>query len=592
MKRHLAPLLFYTATAIAILWQLLLPGYIPLHVSGAHPQVFFEHWYEYLNLYNLLYYLLNLILPNWIVMKLLMVGLVLGTGLSMHHTLPVKRTSLRYLAGFFYVVNPFFHTRLMIGHLHVVAGYALFPLAIYFLRKLKLKNVKSWKNLLLISFLLANISIHLGYIFAAFTGLFALTHLLKKKFKKACVIVGIVALGSLLNVQIFFGKTLSAVESFNEQHFGGYATAVDPDYGALGNVLGLYGYALEPYLQHNGYLLTKSLLPFWPVLSGLFFVVALMGWFRNRKKAPLFFLCSLLFLIFSIIIATGTSSAWTSKIFIFFRDNLPFFSGFREPQKWVAFISFFLAFFGSLGLGSLLPTPRKRSEKDFLEEKSSGGSGVIFEARTRNEQWKLNRTDMRLVPQRENNIIVPATREKLIKIRTATGLILAFSIIILSNITLFGGFFGRMQPFWYPADWHTAKELIFKKSHCLNQTNCELQKLLFLPWNIYITPDFTKKTFIASPGKRFFAPIPVVQSKYMEGYNRPEDPVSDTVQRFLINPGPGQLAELAKLDIRWIVYSKHHELTDVYDYRFLEQSEFLDLIFEGKTLQLYHFDKK
>ncbi|HKZ36877.1 MAG TPA: hypothetical protein VJ184_04440 [Chryseolinea sp.] len=534
--KHNYIIAFYLALAIALLGKLLLPGYIPLHVSNFTPQYVPENWHELLNVFNFSHYLLTLILPAWLSQKILLTGLIVLTGLSMHYTVPSKKTSIRLLAGFFFIVNPFFHTRLMIGHLHIVAGYALLPLAFYCLRKINLRTKKSWLNLILISLLLSNLSIHMAYIFICFAGLMSLILLLKKQWKKGILSIACVLIGSLLNIQLYVNQTYSATSSFTLEDYQGFATAADPVYGILLNILGLYGYHIEALLQSDGLLFTKQLLFFWPIFTVIFLAVSLIGLISFRKKARNFCLAALLFFFISVIISIGVSSGWTEPVYEFLWKFAPFFKGFREPQKWLAFLAYFMAFFATLGVAHIME---------------------------------------RLAEKRQKQIV----------------LFFSFILITLYSLTFFGGYFGRISTFWYPKSWYEVKALLRKNNLCPGTEICPEKKALFLPWHEYLNFDFTSYLYISNPARQFFHPITVIQGDNIELktiYSRSTRPVSQDTEDFLAKPTEEKLQNLLLNDkIHWIIF--YNDLSDgeKYNYNFIKKMEGLKEIYKSEKMSLY-----
>ena len=152
-KDLIFPALFYTTLSVVILWKLLLPGYIPQSAATIGPTFYMDTFKDWFNLYNITFYTTSLLLPTWITQKLALFMLISGVGLSMHLSFRslTKQFSypkwIPYLSGFLYIFNPFFYTRILIGHNNIVMGYILMPLVISALFQLQTARCISFKNI-------------------------------------------------------------------------------------------------------------------------------------------------------------------------------------------------------------------------------------------------------------------------------------------------------------------------------------------------------------------------------------------------------------------------------------------------------------
>jgi hypothetical protein len=202
---------------------------------------------------------------------------------------------------------------------------------------------------------------------------------------------------------------------------------------------------------------------------------------------------------------------------------LPFYKGLREPQKWVAAIIPIYLFY--LILGSFYLSKVK----------------III-----------------------NN-------------RLVSGLVLAF-IIVMQAPLLFWGFNCQAKPIPYPSDWYEVDNLLSDGSNCSD-------RILFLPWHLYMSFNWSKKIMV-NPARTFFS-CPVISGTNMEWggiYDNSRSADGAIIGDWLQNKGQGGVPALAGDPIRYIILAKELDFTS---YLWLNSSFDVDLILETKTLLVY-----
>ena len=137
--RRALPFIIYSVLGIVILWDLLLPGYIltldmVFTLKIPFPREFYGFNADPIGLtglpFRLCLWALNLVLPSWLIQKILLFSVFLVSGLGAHYLCEAKSTLGRFYAGFMYVLNPFIYVRFMVGHLRLLLGYCILPFLI------------------------------------------------------------------------------------------------------------------------------------------------------------------------------------------------------------------------------------------------------------------------------------------------------------------------------------------------------------------------------------------------------------------------------------------------------------------------------
>lgn len=458
--------------AVVILWQMLRPGYILTldMVFAPRIKIFFSDGAFY-NALPVRYFLkfLNLFFDGWIIQKILLVALFFCLGYLAFKFLPVPdKYFAKYWAALLYTVNPFVYERMLAGHLFLLFGYACLPPLLYYLIKVG-RDGKLKSGLWLCCWLaiIGLFSLHL-LVMAILAVVFWLLIVLVKNGlsakKNIFPLLKVLAVSGLLFIVIssywlipyFSHQDQSILNTFNSANWQVFKTAPDARLGTGLNVLSLYGFWGEGQPWAKYFLWPKDNFGFWSVIAAsLFFIIGLgvYAGLKEKRSRPLgisFLVLSSLAFIFSC----GLGQTIFRGLNLWLFEHVGFWAGFRDTQKFSAWLALGYAYFGAIGLSAIM---------GYLEKIKFKFSKQI--------------------------------------------LIILFLIPVFYTYTMVGGFARQLRPVWYPADWSEANEI-------LNRDTSDF-KVLFLPWHQYLSLDFNNNLITANPAKAFFDK-PIIQGENME----------------------------------------------------------------------------
>lgn len=205
--------------------------------------------------------------------------------------------------------------------------------------------------------------------------------------------------------------------------------------------------------------------------------------------------------------------------------HIPLFAGYREPQKFVMLIALSNSYFGGWGIAAIITTCKKHPA--------------------------LSRTIL------TTSLILP----------------------ILITPTLVWGLYNQLHPHDYPKDWYTISATLSNKE----------DRVLFLPWHLYMRFSFAGGRLLASPADQFFSPVPVVVSDDPEfGGISPQskDELKSKLSRIFADHPERTLdgKTLQALGIRYILLA--HE-GDADDYDYINHAKGVQLVKKLPALALY-----
>ncbi len=269
---------------------------------------------------------------------------------------------------------------------------------------------------------------------------------------------------------------------------------------------------------------------FWPLFFILFAIV-IYGAYHAFHGRPLIasFFCSLwvIAIVFSggLIGPFGGVNQWLY-------ETIPFWSGFRDSQKWSALIMISYAFFGAWGTSELFQV--------------------------------LRRYRPSLAPMAKLLLLIP----------------------VLYTFTLPGGFSRQLQPVWYPASWHQANEIL------ASRIQPGEQRVLYLPWHQYYSLPFNHNLLTINPARAFFD-VQIVQSENPEVgvIDREPDELHTKIDLLITNSTEYTDSEIAQLlsnyGISYVMVGDSVDpLLDVFLLKLANISLFRP-IFVGEGLTLY-----
>jgi len=403
MKRWL-PQLTYVGVALLVLLPLFASGFIltldlvftpelpmPQTVTSSYP-------------FHALLHIFNLVVPADVLEKIMLFAVLFLSGLGAHRlvqTIAGRSITMwgLYVAGIFYMINPFTYSRLMAGQYAVLLGYALLPWLVRV--ALELVRKPSWNRALQVGVLTALIgivSIHtlvaVAILTIVGTAIGVITKRLDIKFVLAsaatCIILSSFWLVPLMLGQ---GKTADTINSFTTADTEAFATVGENPLERLFHVLRLQGFWTE---AKNLYLLPQDRLVGWGLVMFIIIGLALTGavhlWSRQKLLVLWFGLSALV----GILLAIGANTLLV---------NLPLLAGLREPHKMVMLVALCYSVFLAFGVHAALQRLKKR------------GDGFY-----------------------------------------TAGIVLFLSLPFLSALVMLWGANGQLQPRQYPTDWFSAKQ--------------------------------------------------------------------------------------------------------------------------------------
>lgn len=519
---------------LVILLPLLLPGYIltldmvftpqipaPVDIAGAFRNGWILRWF----LHGL-----SLMIPGWIVQKMVFVGLFLCLGgFAYRYLLPKSSPSIRAMAGLFYLFNPFVYTRFLAGQWGILLSYAFLPLVFYWSDFTDIQDQPTWKRALGLGLGLTLAffgSLHLG-IMALFLMGSQIIGTIPLRSRRAWL--GLVGAGgvtlmatSYWTLPALFRRGESVVASFDARHLSAFKTVSDRHLGALGNVLTLNGFWGEGQAWVRQWIWPKDVGWLWYVTATIiacFIISGIIRRFRDtqtRRQAGSLLILGMLAAIFAV----GEGDSFVRPINTWLFEHVGFWNGFRDSQKWVAVLALVYAWFFASGL----------------------------------------------------------------EVRGRVVRVFAMMAVILYTFPILFGFWGQLKPVWYPPAWTEANQMLKQDRDC---------KAIFLPWHSYYTSKFANGRLIANGAAAFFSSCEIVTSRrvelgsiYTQG---PADPAYDAIDGAIT--GHDQLSSQQVQDvlhaagIRYVIVADDLEGEDSFAYAFLK--DFPTPTLANKALTLY-----
>jgi hypothetical protein len=461
------------------------------------------------------------------------------SGISAYKLCPEEWRVGRYFAGFLYMLNPFVYVRFLAGHWLLLLAYAVTPFVIkgfmdYF-------KTPSMKNAVYVAFLLTFVfalETHTPFLLFIVFGFFFLAKLMDSRksgevlnLSKSTLLLGLflLALSAYWLVPSFIGSSTPLGEISNAD-VTIFATKVF-NFNTLFTAASMYGF------WRGGYIYTKDLMPYWQIFFVIILFFAVHGFVSNYKH-PKYGLHVRVFgtvTVLSVLMAGGISGP-SGGVFEFLFNNVFFFKGFREPQKFVALLVLSYAYLGGLGVAEF-------------------------------EKLAWEKTKVRFTAK---------------KIMVIAVLILALATPFVYSFTMFNGFWGQLKPTDYPKDWYEVNDF-------LNQDKQDFN-VLFLPWHEYMDfkwlPNTEKR--LANPASVFFDK-PVIQGDNMETgaiYSSSTNSVSKYIEFLLSRKNKiNNFGELVTpLNVKYIILTKE---VDYKVYDFLYNQSDLEVVKDTENLVVF-----
>ena len=490
--------------------------------------------------FSLTIWLLNQIIPSDLLQKALLFNVFFLAGLGAHRLCPSRSEYGRYFAGFLYVVNPFVYTRFMVGHLNLLLAYSISPFTLSSTIKLFIEpSPKRTIKLALLITLNLILDIHFIFIVGLLTLLLVVFRVIEVRWNSV-KFLPYLALTALIytTLNLYWLIPYSAgsagepiIQAFSYQDLIAFASKT---WGTGVNIFfslaALYGFWRYP----EGYTYVSQTLPGWWLLYIIILWLTIHGYltYRTHHSGERWVGRGIaLSAIVSLILAAGISSAYTAPIFQTLFNTIPFFSGMREPQKFLATLTLAYATLGGVGAGEISEKLRQHLKHKQLRYVAIAASALI--------------------------LTVP----------------LAYSY------TQLFGFSGQVRTLSYPDEWYEAKALL--------DSDKGDYRILILPWHLYLYQSWIGR-ITANPAPAFFNK-PSISGENMEWggiETQSRKPTQHYIQHILNHRTEvKKLGALLKpLNVKYIILLKE---VDYSEYTFLDNQNDLKPILENTKLKLY-----
>lgn len=575
---------------------------------------------------NIFYWLFNINSLGKI-MLVVFFGL-LGTGMHLfvRRVIP-NATWAAYFSGLLVMLNPWMYSRFLYGQMSTILSAALVPwFLIVFLKllqqpyiRISFNNIKNiwrimalpWYAALIVTAMVA-VMIHAVFFITIIVLVFSLLFVLKGmvvggrreffpfliRFLKRFLVFAVFffVFNAYWLFPMFFGTPSSSILISNiigQRDFLSFQTLADTHHGVIWNTAAMYGFWGD---TSQRYAPLKSMVPYWfqlylviLALSGWGVVSSVIRWIRNAQiksvnsivernvfdgHAP-WIVCSFVILgMVSLILALGVAHPSAALMSWWLYAHVPFYKGFREPQKWVALLVVSYAYLGALGVDDLISRIRNGLEKIQIGIKRVRGALL--------------------------NKIALSIATLVYRITPAFFLI----VPLLYTPGMFGGFKGQLCIGDYPKSWFQVNDVLNK--------DADHFRVLFLPWHEYLSFSFACGRIITNPAGLFFDKLTLSgdnlemnsiytesmrpESKYIEGeilgrvsqFARKDttlDKNQNFQQQITLHETRVSLGDtLLPLNIKYVIVAQE---SDFFNYGFVGQSSDMVLVYDSSELKVY-----
>lgn len=548
-KESIAAILLYFSVIFIIILPLLPPGYILTLDILATEKIILPNLTSINFVFTGILYLLNFLIPSYILQKMILFLILLLSGLGMYRIISKEKYwTAKMFAGLIYMVNPFIYERLISGQWSFALGYAFFP----WIAKMTTDFFQTPSNINIIllaleTAIMASLSSHFLIIYCIFLFIFLIVTLVSgfyENIKTAKAFIKLLLLSIILNLNWIIGMILpiggidNSSSAINRGDLISFQSVADNTFGLVFNLLSGYGFWGE---ANNYFISPKSIFSFWPVITILLIAISLYGYYVlviKRKQIVLGITLGVFFLT-ALDLAIGIASKNFEQTVFFLYEKIFFLRVFREPQKLVAVVIFCYAFLGGIGLSELIDKAKHRLKYLVI---------LIF-------------------------------------------LILPF----IYAPPILGGFWGQLKPAFYPKSWREVNTFL--------NNDKDNFSVLFFPWHQYMRFGFNNNIVIANPAPYFFDK-PVISSRNYETVSLYTHDIRTealhiegllTIERERVNLLDDKVEEkiswgqnLSPINVKYIILAKED---DYKDYLFLYTTKELKKIFESDEIILFQNSK-
>jgi len=460
--------LIITCILLICYYPLLFPGYI-FSLDQAIPYAYSWLPAPGANIYWLHiigYWFSSIWIPTWILEKLIYILMFSVIWFYGYKLLQKTKSDLVISFGLLFLfLNPFLYARFVEWQVNIYLSYILFvPFFYYLIEFFHYKKYSLWKYLAPLSLLLCLTSIHNIFIIALLLSIFSIAYLYHDGVKTLWKYVSILALSTIILNSLWIFPTMQRndlteqISSFQQEHRDAFQSP-NWTYWVYTNIASLRGYWWESEKRfipaelqniHYIYLVILLYLLVWLGINKL--------WKDRENKSFVITLATIATLsyIWALWISGGNIFAWINS---FLLDNLPYYNGFREPQKWVLIYTFILIIFSAHWVKTL-------------------------------EQYLIN------------------SKKRQVFLWGFSILIIIFPIIY-TPATLIGHWW-QLRPKLYPASWQEIQTQSYATQVWENCTTKTCYSTLILPWHGYLGIRWTETSITLSGVMKYFSPTALV----------------------------------------------------------------------------------
>lgn len=531
--------LAYIALVLAILLPLLCRGFTLTLDLIFTPKLRMPTTISSSYIFSVILHDLNFILPSEVIEKIVLFFILVLSGIGMHllaqyisRQKPNTYQSLSFFfAGLLYTINPFTYDRFMAGQYEILLGYALIPWFVVSLLKFTLHpSLRQAIILAAGAVIISIVSIptigSIAIFIALSLGFKSWQNRKDKPWLKSITKFGLLALSIFIVASSYWlvplvlghGNTATTIDNFNTTDQMAFSTLGGSVLGRLENVLKLQGFWAE---SRGLYTLPQEHVATWELITLLVWLLIVIGaislW-RTRQRFVVILFGSMA--IVAIVLAIGTFNNWLATY-------IPFFAGYREPEKFVALVALSYAVFAGFGVSTTLQFCHDQGGRFFL----------------------------------------------------ILGAIVLLCIPLIWTSTMLWGFNNQLTPVQYPGDWYAMNKR-------LDADHSNFQ-VLFLPWHQYMSFNFAGR-IIGNPAPQFFDKSVIISNNpqfkgIAPGTPNPEDTdISNILASASEKRDFG--ASLARYHVKYILLDFDSDYTR---YSYLNHQTDLQVVAKGATLELY-----
>lgn len=392
----------------------------------------------------------------------------------------------------FFLTNPFAYERMMTQPL-IYAWIIAIGYGLYF-QIFRERYIAAGFSYAFSLALFPHASYMIGLIFLLSYLLFSRMHHQKRVLEMLLPIL-FVNLNWILITLVYNPIFWERITQFTLDNFRAFATQHIEPLNVFFTTILLYGFWGEQFDSHFAHIQYMS--PYWYLAGGVVISFVVYWWcilWKLKKRKELIFIIVLSF--FSILFAVSTSYQFTDIIRGWLTKILPFWNGYREPEKWTWMVL--------LSEGILLLFAFGYIFQHFIRRFENGVSVVTF----------------------------------------------FVMVVYIWSPGVYIAYRNQMRTSIYPDGFFSAREVLRNEE--------EVQKILILPWYSYIGCTWISRPSIANPGVPFFSEFPLVVSERIDvgkilGKNNNIHSESNDVEKFLSD---ADISNLKKSRVSHIILLK------------------------------------